>query len=64
MIELHLPDMTCGHCVRAVTEVARRLDPNAQVQTDLSTHTARFETQADAQALRKALEEEGYPSAD
>ena len=64
MIELHLPDMTCGHCVRTVTEVARRLDPNAQVQTDLGTHTARFETKADAQALRKALEEEGYPSVD
>ena len=42
MIELHLPDMTCGHCVRTVTEVARRLDPQAQVQTDLATHTARL----------------------
>ncbi|MEY3285504.1 MAG: hypothetical protein RL500_234 [Pseudomonadota bacterium] len=63
MIELQLPDMTCGHCVRTVTEVARRLDPNAQVQTDLNTHTARFDTQADVQMLRRALEEEGYPAA-
>lgn len=63
MIELTLPDMTCGHCVKTVTEVARRLDPNAQVQTDLATHRARFETQADPQALRRALEEEGYPAA-
>jgi copper chaperone len=62
MIELTLPDMTCGHCVRTVTEVAQRLDPNARVETDLATHRARFETQADPQALRKALEEEGYPS--
>ena len=63
MIELQLPDMTCGHCVRTVTEVARRLDPGAQVQTDLATHTARFETQTDEHTLRKALEEEGYPPA-
>jgi len=63
MIELHLPDMTCGHCVRTITEVARRLDPQADVQTDLSTHRARFQTEADPQALRKALEEEGYPAA-
>lgn len=63
MIELQLPDMTCGHCVRTVTEVARRLDPNAQVQTDLNTHIARFDTQADVQMLRRALEEEGYPAA-
>ncbi|MBM3389122.1 MAG: heavy-metal-associated domain-containing protein [Betaproteobacteria bacterium] len=63
MIELHLPDMTCGHCVRTVTEVARRLDPQAQVQTDLVTHTARFEIKAEEQALRHALEEEGYRAA-
>lgn len=63
MIELHLPDMTCGHCVRTVTEVARRLDPQAQVQTDLVTHTARFVTKAEEQALRHALEEEGYRAA-
>jgi len=63
MIELTLPDITCGHCVRTITEVARRLDPQADVQTDLSTHRARFQTEADPQALRKALEEEGYPAA-
>jgi hypothetical protein len=33
------------------------------VQTDLNTHTARFDTQADVQMLRRALEEEGYPAA-
>lgn len=63
MIELTLPDMTCGHCVRTVTEVARRLDPDAQVQTDLATHRARFETKVDPQQLKRALEEEGYPAA-
>jgi copper chaperone CopZ len=43
--------------------VARRLDPQAQVQTDLATHKARFDTQADEQTLRQALEAEGYPAA-
>ena len=62
MIELTLPDMTCGHCVRTVTEVARRLDPQSKVETDLPTHRARIETTADEQALRQALEEEGYPA--
>lgn len=62
MIELTLPDMTCGHCVRTVIEVAQRLDPQARVETDLATHRARFDTQADPQALRQALEEEGYPA--
>ena len=63
MIELTLPDMTCGHCVRTVTETVQRLDPKARVQTDLPTHTAKIETTADAEAVRAALAEEGYPAA-
>lgn len=63
MIELTLPDMTCGHCVRTVTETVQRLDPQARVTTDLPTHTARIETTADADAVRAALADEGYPVA-
>jgi copper chaperone len=63
MIELTLPDMTCGHCVRTVTETVQRLDPQARVTTDLATHTARIETTADAGAVRAALADEGYPAA-
>ena len=37
-IELTLPDMTCGHCVKTVTATAQRLDPAALVKADLSTH--------------------------
>ncbi len=63
MIELHIPALTCGHCVRTVTEVACRLDPQATVHADLATHTVRFESKVDEQALRQALEEQGYRAA-
>jgi len=63
MIELTLPDMTCGHCVKTVTSTVQKLDPAATVQTDLATHQVRIEsTQAEA-VLRSALAEEGYPAA-
>lgn len=60
MIELHLPAMTCAHCVRAVTEAVHRIDPKAEVQVDLATRTARLSTSADPLDLRQALAEEGY----
>jgi copper chaperone len=60
--ELTLPTMTCGHCVKSVTQTAQRLDPKAQVQTDLSTHKAVFETSVAREALVKALADEGYPA--
>jgi copper chaperone len=63
-IELTLPNMTCGHCVKTVTATVQRLDPQARVQTDLATHRAVFETGVAREMLVKALADEGYPAAD
>lgn len=63
MLELILPDMTCGHCVATVRRVIAAIDPQAQVDIELSTHQVRIETQASAEAVRQALDEEGYPAA-
>lgn len=62
MIELTLPTMTCGHCVKTVTETVRKLDTGAQVQADLATHTVRIESDQPAETLKRALAEEGYPA--
>lgn len=63
MLELTLPDMTCGHCAATVQRTVAALDPNAQVEIDLPSHRVRIQTQADAEQVRTALEEEGYPAA-
>lgn len=62
MIELTLPDMTCGHCVKTVTGTLQKLDANAQVQCDLATHTVRVQTTQPAEAVKQALADEGYPA--
>ena len=62
-IELTLPAMTCGHCVKTVTTTAQRLDPAARVQADLATHKVQVETATNRAALVKALAEQGYPAA-
>jgi copper chaperone len=63
-IELTLPSMTCGHCVKTVTRTAQRLDPQAQVQADLGSHKVVFETGVPRERLVEALAEEGYPASD
>ena len=62
-IELTLPAMTCGHCVKTVTATVQRLDPQAQVQADLATHQVRVDTTAAREAVVQALAAEGYPAA-
>lgn len=63
MIELTLPDMTCSHCVKTVTETVKRIDPQAAPQIDLAAHRVRIESAQPAEAFAKALAEEGYKPA-
>jgi copper chaperone len=63
MIELTLPTMTCGHCVRAVTETVKQVDEQATLQIDLPTHLVRIQSSQPAAAFAAALTEEGYAPA-
>ena len=63
MIELTLPNMTCGHCVRTVTETVQRVDAQAKVEIDLPAHRVRIESPQPPQAFTAALADEGYPPA-
>ena len=61
MIELKVPDMSCNHCVGAVTQAVKQADPAARVEVNLDTHRVKVETQAlDAAAVAHAIEEAGY----
>ncbi len=61
MIELHIPNMSCGHCVRTITEAVHASDPQAQVSTDLAQHLVRVQTHVSAEVLAAALTQAGYP---
>lgn len=63
MIELTLPSMTCGHCVRTVTETVHRVDAQARVDIDLPAQRVRIESQQPAAAFAAALSDEGYDPA-
>ncbi len=63
MIELTLPDMTCGHCVKSVTATVQAVDAAATLQIDLPTHQVKISSALPEAAFRAALAEEGYPAA-
>ena len=62
MIELKLPDMTCGHCVKSVTGTVQKLDPQAKVECDLPSHSVRIESTLPRERVVQALAIEGYPA--
>jgi copper chaperone len=63
MIELTLPDMTCGHCVKVVTETVQRVDAAAQLKIDLPSHKVRIESPKPEADFAAALADEGYAPA-
>ncbi len=60
MPSFELPDMTCGHCVKAVTQTLQRLDPVAQLKIDLPTHRVEVDSQLPREQLAAALAGAGY----
>lgn len=62
MLTLSVPGMSCGHCVKAITEAVREVDTAATVSTDLATRTVRIETLAESAKILKSLDDAGYPA--
>ena len=58
---LDVRKMTCNHCIRAVTNAVRALDPEAHVEVDLAGGTVRVDAdRIDADAAAAAIRDEGY----
>lgn len=52
--------MTCGHCVRAVTEAIQRMDGDAQVDVDMESGKVSVDSELPADRIMTAIREEGY----
>lgn len=60
MTLFHVPDMTCGGCVSAITAAVKRADPKAEVTADLATHDVRITAGVPDAALLGAIEDAGF----
>jgi copper chaperone len=61
-LELNVPDMSCGHCVGAVTKAIHELDPDAKVSVSLADKHVTVETTGSREAIVASLAEAGYPA--
>lgn len=61
-MKLHIPDMSCGHCVATIEKAVKSTDPSAVLRPDLTSHTAEIETSTSTSAVIEVLEGVGYPS--
>ena len=61
MYQLQVENMTCGHCVSAVTKAVQSVDPHAQVQIELAEKSVRVGSDKALDAISAAIVDAGYP---
>ncbi|MRJ24088.1 heavy-metal-associated domain-containing protein [Pseudomonas haemolytica] len=52
--------MTCGHCVRAVTQAVQDEDSTASVEVDLAAKEVRVASSLPSEKVIQLITEEGY----
>ncbi|MEQ7919846.1 cation transporter [Xanthomonas sp. WHRI 1810A] len=52
--------MTCGHCVKAVTQAIKTDDPSAEVNVDLAKGEVSVQSALANEQIIGLIEEEGY----
>ncbi|KTC63090.1 copper resistance protein CopZ [Pseudomonas fluorescens ABAC62] len=52
--------MTCGHCVKAVTQAVLERDPSAEVKVDLAAKQVSVQSQLEREEIAGLIREEGY----
>jgi copper chaperone len=62
MQRFSIPKMSCGGCVKTITQAVRTLDANAVVEPDLSSRQVGIQSSASSDELLAALAQAGYPA--
>jgi|DeeseametaMP1786_FD_contig_21_1750724_length_443_multi_7_in_0_out_0_2 copper chaperone len=62
MKKLHIPDMTCGGCAKAVTRIVERTSKGTKLSIDLESRVVTLEGIEDLERIESALANGGYPT--
>ena len=60
MLSLHLPDMSCGHCKKAVESAVSGIDGTATLEFDMDKRKVTIISLAADDEVIKAVAEAGY----
>lgn len=63
MLTFQVKDMSCGHCVKAITAAVLAVDASAQVNVDLASGLVKIDTQASPDETAAAICSAGYEPA-
>lgn len=59
-MNLVVEGMTCGHCVRTVTQAIQAVDPHVQVDVDLASGVVKIQGLLAVEQAVEAIQRQGY----
>lgn len=59
-MEIKVSGMTCGGCVRSVTNALKTLDNNASVEVNLESQNIKLQTTKSAEEVKGTIEDAGF----
>ena len=59
-IRYHVPEMSCGHCVAAITKAVLDVAPGARVDADLAMHQVTVTGATQGDKIQAAIKGAGY----
>ena len=60
VLQYQVPDMSCDHCVKAITRAVTEAVPGAAVQVELSDHRVTVTGTEDKPTVERAIRGAGY----
>jgi copper chaperone len=60
MYQFNVSDMTCGHCVSAVTKAVKGVDSRASVEISLAEKRVTVRSNLSQQEVAEAIKDAGY----
>ena len=60
MIDYTIKDMTCGKCVKRITEALTTLDSEVEIDVDIETHRLSVISEKAEADIKSAITEAGY----
>ena len=63
MINLSIPEMSCGHCKATIEKTIKAIDPAATLDFDMAARTVAIKSATPLDPMRAALKTAGYDAA-
>jgi len=59
-LKLNVPDISCEHCAKTISDSIHVMEPDAKVDVDVNAKTVTVESEASEESIKQSIVAAGY----